>query len=154
LFNAGDRTVLFDVIATCARFQAIIPKWATDEILLAEHALENGNMKDFNAVFGYAGEHLASRKKKARLAKYATQVLSKLQQLRLEGGSLNADDIFADVANELGISRRDVEDIYKNDGKFIKELPRENTDDTVYGFAKVEIPYYRRYGRPILKDKQ
>jgi hypothetical protein len=61
-FVSGDRTALFGVIATCARFQAIIPDWAVDEILQVEQSLETGDMKDFNTAFGYTHKHLASRR--------------------------------------------------------------------------------------------
>lgn len=150
-FLDGNRSALFYVLPICARYQALIPDWAADEILKMDWQLREGELKDFNEAFSWDGEHQATRKKKARLKKHTKEVLGLLQKHRLEGDSLNADDILQTVADVVGISRRDVEDIYRESGGFIKDLPRGNPDGGVFGIAHMELPYYRRRGRNILK---
>lgn len=152
-FVEGDRTALFGAIVLCARYQAVIPEWATDEILAIERTVKTGATKDFNIAFGWSGEHMASRKKRDRLKKLSPQVLSALLSHRLKGASLNADDALDSVAKELKISRRDVEEIYKLSGKFIKGLPRENPNEVTHGIVSCEISLPRRTGRPVLQDK-
>ena len=65
-FGAGDRTVLFEVISICARYQAVIPEWVVDEILKIDSEIVSGEMIDFNHAFGFANQNLAKRKKAAR----------------------------------------------------------------------------------------
>ena len=148
-FGAGDRTVLFEVISICARYQAVIPEWVVDEILKIDSEIVSGEMIDFNHAFGFANQNLAKRKKAARDKKNTIAVLSMLQQLRAQGQTLNADDICQTVADNLGISRRGVEDIYKQDGKFIKDIKKGDN----CGFAIIEIKEARRHGRPMFQDK-
>ena len=52
-FDAGDRTALFELLELCARFQAVIPEWAADEILKVRRQLEEGDITDFNDFFFY-----------------------------------------------------------------------------------------------------
>ena len=151
-FLEGDKSALFFVIMCCAQYQAIIPDWATDEILKIEQLIETGELKDFNAAFGWDGENKATRKKRARLKMHTNSVLGLLQKYRLEGDSLNADDLLQKVADELEISRRDVENIYKQSGKFIKNLPRGNPENGNFAFSHTTLTSHRRHGRPILKD--
>jgi hypothetical protein len=153
LFEQGDRTALFGAIALCARFQAVIPGWAADAILEMESKLENGQFRDFNEAFGQDFEKQLTRRKNARLKRYVLQVLRLLQQHRLSGGSLNTEEAFQPIADQLGISRRDVETIYKREGKFIKNLPQGNSDNRVYGFGRAILAVPRRYGRKILRDE-
>ena len=79
-------------------------------------------------------------------------MLGLLQKYRLDGLSFNADEILQTIADELGISRRDVNDIYKNKGQFIKALPRGNPENINYGFGNMEFAASRRFGRAVLKD--
>ena len=151
-FLNGERAALFYVLPICAQYQAIIPDWAADEILKINRLLEEGELKDFNDAFSWDGEHQATRKKAARLKKHTKQVLGLLQKHRLEGDSLNSDDILQTVADEVGVSRRDVAEIYKTSGHFIKSLPRGNPDKGVFCIGHSELPFHRRKGRNILKD--
>lgn len=142
------------MITLCARYQAVIPEWAANEILRIEQSIKNGEVKDFNVTFGWTSENLASRKKKAKLEKHTNEVLAMMQKFRVnEGYSLNADELLQEVADKLKISRRVVEDIYKEHGQFIKDLPRKCPEiGATYSFVSIEIPRPRRHGRPILKD--
>lgn len=151
-FIEGNRSAIFYVLPICARYQAVIPEWAADEILKIECNLYTGKLKDFNDALGWDGGNQATRKKEARLRKLTNQVLNSLQEHRLKGASLNADDILQTVADDLKISRRDVEDIYRQHGQFIKKLPRKKPENTAYVSMHTTLPSYRRHGRPILKD--
>ena len=151
-FIEGNKSAVFYVLPICARYQAVIPEWAADEILKIESNLYTGKLKDFNDALGWEGEHQATRKKEARLRNLSNQVIISLQEHRLKGASLNADDILQTVAEELKISRRDVEDIYKQSGQFTKDLPRKKPENTAYAIMHTTLPSYRRHGRPVLKD--
>ncbi|MBL0352176.1 MAG: hypothetical protein IPP03_05805 [Dechloromonas sp.] len=149
-FDSGDRSALLFVVFLCARFQAVIPEWATDALLKAEAELEAGKVEDPNVVFGWPKIRKGQREKAARQKDLASKVLGYLQNHRLAGGGLNADLDFQGVADELEISRRDVEDIYKQHGQFVKDLPRGNPDGGVYAFGHGTIAMPRRSGRPTL----
>jgi hypothetical protein len=151
-FLAGNKGALFGVIYICAQFQAVIPEWAVDEIFKIDQSLIDGTLKDYNEAFGWQTENQATRKKEARLKNLTNSVLLTLSRLRNEGASLNADDIMATAADELKISRRDVEDIYKQSGQFIKDMPKGNPENINYAQCHVVIPSHRRSGRPILRD--
>lgn len=151
-FLAGNRGAIFDVISLCAQFQAVIPDWAADEIFKIDNSLIDGTLKDYNDAFGWEIEHLATRKKTARLKSLTPHVLLTLSKLRNEGASLNADDIMATAAEKLEISRRDVEEIYKQSGQFIKDMPQGNTENNNYVQSHIVIPFHRRSGRPVLRD--
>lgn len=152
-FQQGEKTALLYTIFICARYQAVLPDWAVDALLDMESGLANGKVNDPNAGFGWQPIRKGLREKRARQNAIASLVLGKLQQHRLSGGGLNADVDFQAIADELQVSRRDVEEIYKKDGQFIKALPKGG-DNTNYCFARLELPNDRRYGRPILRDTQ
>ncbi len=149
-FDSGDRQALLGVVFLCARFQAVIPDWATDALLKAEAELEAGKVEDPNMVFGWPKIRRGQREKGARQKELTPKVLGCLQNHRLAGGGLNADVDLQGIADELKISRRDVEDIYKQHGQFVKELPRGNPDGGVYAFGHGSITMPRRSGRPTL----
>ena len=151
-FLAGNRGALFGVIFLCAQFQAIIPDWAADEIFKIDKSLIDGTLRDCNEAFGWQTENQATRKKAARLKNLTASVLHTLGRLRNQGASLNADDIMATAADELNISRRDVEDIYRRSGQFIKDMPKGNPENNNYLQGYAVIPFHRRSGRPILRD--
>lgn len=162
-FLAGNKGALFYVIYLCAQFQAVIPDWAADEIFKIDNSLIDGTLKDYNEAFGKT-EHQATRKRIARLKNLTPQVLSTLSRLRNEdrqigvkegikpGASLNANDVMATVADELKVSRSDVEDIYKQSGKFVKDMLRGNPENNNYVQSHAGISFHRRSGRSILKD--
>jgi hypothetical protein len=153
-FIAGNKTCLFEIIEIRAQHQAVIPGWAADEILKIRGLIEDGEVKGFDEVFDFKAENQATRKRKARLKKYKNEVLGLMQSYRVgkTDNSLTADDILQTVAEDLKISRRDVEDIYRSSGSFIKAIPKGNPENIIYGFAHSEMPPYRRQGRAILKD--
>ena len=162
-FNGGNKGALFYVIYVCAQFQAVIPDWAADEIFKIDNSLIDGTLKDYNAAFGKT-ENQARRKRIARLKNLTPQVLCTLSRLRNQdrpkymgksikpGASLSSDDIMESVATELKISRQDVEDIYKQSGKFIKNMQRGNPENNNYVQSYSGTPFHRRSGRPILRD--
>ena len=153
-FLAGNKGALFGVLYICAQFQAVIPDWAADEIFKIDNSLIDGTLKDYNEAFGWQTENQATRKKTARLKNLTNTVLLTLSRLRNEGFSLTSDEIMASAAEELQISRRDVEDIYKQSGQFIKDMPKGNPENNNYVQSHIVIPFHRRSGRPVLRDKK
>ena len=151
-FESGDRSALMFTVFRCARFQAVPPEWAADALLEIERKLESGELQDANTAFGWKmPDDPRKRRREVRQHKYADAVLSLLMRKRLEGENLNADEMFQSVADELHISRRDVEAIYKREGQFVRDLPRGG-ERGIYGFFRPESPPPRRRGRPTLKD--
>lgn len=155
--EGGDRSALFFVVCICARYQAVIPDWAADVLLEMERDLEVGTLTDFNEVFGPVGERKNARQRNARLSRARVAVLQELQAQRLADTGIGPEmfDRVTEKLNERGIdvNRRDVEDIYKMHGQFVKELPRKPDPNARYAQMHVNIPQRRRYGRAILKDK-
>jgi hypothetical protein len=150
-FESGDRSALTVAVFYCARFQAVIPEWAADALLEIQEKLESGELQDCNEAFGWKSEYPDKRCKMHRQNKHAKAVLSRLLAYRLEGGTLNVEQAFQPVADDLQISRRDVEAIYKREGQFIKELPRGG-DGGNHGVWRSTLPTPRRHGRPLLRD--
>src|ERR1700736_5194054 len=73
-FVDGDRSALFVTLTLCARFQAVIPDWAADAILGAEHDLDVGTREDFNDVFGWQGPTSRKRQQEALIKNKAGEV--------------------------------------------------------------------------------
>jgi hypothetical protein len=156
-FEAGEKDALLGIVFLCARYQAVIPDWAVDALLDIERDLESGALVDINEAFGWQHEHLATRKKRARQRRLRAPVLLELQAARLAGASFNADDICSRVVESLRgkgmkLSRRDVEEIYKEHGTFLKKLPRSPDPNHRYGQMHAILPDHRRAGRAILRD--
>lgn len=156
-FESGEKDALLGVVFLCARFQAVIPDWAVDALLGIERGLEDGRLLDLNQAFGWQHEHLAARKKRARQRRLRAPVLQELQAARLAGASFNADDICTRVVESLRkkgmkLSRRDVEEIYKEHGAFLKKLPRSPDPNHRYAQFHATLPDHRRTGRAILRD--
>lgn len=151
-FDTGDRTALFELLELCARFQAVIPEWAADEILKARRQLEEGVLTDFNDFFGFKAAHKTVVKREARLRKLESSIKSELFHYRCSGGSFNAEEAFDDIAKKLNISRRDVKAIYKKNS-FLKDIPqvRPENEILIYGDLKSPPPPRRRC-RGTLKD--
>ena len=151
-FDAGDRTALFELLELCARFQAVIPEWAADEILKVRRQLEEGDITDFNDFFGFKVPHKTVIKKEARLRKLESAIKNELFHYRCNGGSFNAEEAFDMIAERLNVSRRDVETIYKRN-PFLKNIPQTQSANKIliYGDLKAPPPP-RRSGRSILKD--
>jgi hypothetical protein len=150
-YSEGKHEALFNSLVLCAKFQAVVPEWAADAIIEGARALKSGECKDFNELFG--GDKLASqreRKREARIRENTSKVLGMLMKYRCEGGGLNAEDAFGGISDDTGLPRRDVEEIYRRFGKWVKEIPQGNPGGVNYGFGHCEIHWARRRGRPIL----
>jgi hypothetical protein len=156
-FEAGDKSALMMCVFRCAAFQAVIPEWATDALIALRENLENGRISDFNAAFGIPTEKTNTRAAKARIKKMVPLVLAEILQLRTAGLTFSATDISPQVVENLSkrgfnINERDVQTIYKNDGQFLKAIPRGLDPKGGHGFAILTMPRARRRGRNILRD--
>jgi hypothetical protein len=149
-FVDGDRSALFETLTLCARFQAVIPDWAADAILGAKHDLDVGVREDFNAVFGWQGPGSRKRQHEALIATKAGEVIDRIIAHRIAGGSLSAEQAFGKVADETGLSRRIVEEIYRRHGTTIKDIPQGNPEQEGYITIREVIPWPRRRGRSTL----
>lgn len=154
---AGDKSALMLCVFRCASFQAVIPEWAADALIALREGLENGRVTDFNDAFGTPTEKVNTRALSDRKKKLASLVLAEILQLRTKGVSYNAAEIFPLVVENLQargvvINERDAQAIYKNDGDFLKSIPRGPDPKGGHGFAHLTFPKPRRRGRGILQD--
>jgi hypothetical protein len=150
-YREGKREALFEALILCARFQAVIPEWAADAIIDGEIALNSGECKDWNELFG--GDKLANqrdRKREARIRDNTREVLGMLMKYRCDGGGLNAEQAFGEISEETGLPRRDVDAIYRRSGKWVKDIPKGNPGGVSHCFGHVVMPWPRRRGRSIL----
>lgn len=155
-FEQGDKSQLMWCIYRCARFQAVIPEWAADALLKIHDDMESGHISDFNDAFGKPREQTNTRMARLRKKKLKPIVLAVLAKLRLEGDSLNTaliGDDAAKIIRNMGHScgSRDVIEIYRLHGAFIKDLPRDNPKRG-FGIIDADFPRPRRRGRNILQD--
>lgn len=158
-FQAGDKSALMICVFRCAAFQAVIPEWAANALIALRENLENGRVADFNEAFGTPPEKLNTRAARARIKKMTPLVLAEILQLRTQGLSLNADEMFSQVVENLrnrgyAVNERDVQTIYRTDGKFLKAIPRGLDPKGGHGFALITLPRARRRGRSILRDQE
>ena len=149
-FKAGNRMALFEALQLCAQFQAVIPDWAADAILEGGTEISSGKQKDFNELFGYAMPNQRTRKREARIEYNTSKVLGMLMKHRCDGGSMNVDEAFGEISVSTGIPRRDIEEIYRRSGQWVKDISQGNPEGSVRGFLNGKVPMPRRHGRPIL----
>lgn len=154
LFVGGNKTVLWEVIDLCGHCQLVMPDWVRDAVAEITYGLRTGELATFDEAFGLRLESKATRKKKHRLAQQRNEILRLLHAHRLDGGSLNAEEAFEPIAHTLGISRRDVEAVYKAHGQFITSLPRGNPDGGFHAISSSSSARPKRYGRPIVLDNK
>lgn len=158
-FLAGNKAQLFRCICLGARFQAVLPEWATDAVLALQENLERGRVTDFNEGFGGPADKVNTRAASSRKAKAKPHVLEELWRLRRNGVSLNDAEMFPEALENLKLRRvnvnhRDIQEIYAAHGGFLKDIPRNPVPNTNYGFAHVTLPKPRRRGRGILSDEE
>ncbi len=90
------------------------------------------------------------RKREARIRDNTQKVLGMLMKYRCDGGGLNVDLAFGYISDDTGLPRRDVEEIYRRSGKWVKDIPQGNPGGVNYCFCYGVYPWPRRRGRPIL----
>jgi hypothetical protein len=157
-FEGGDKSQLMWCVYRCARFQAVIPEWAVDALLAIQDDMESGRIADFNGAFGKPSEKVNTRAARERKKKLAPEVLIVLTRLRADGSSLNDDEMFGEALEILrgqgfDVNHRDIQDIYKSDGGFIKKIPRKpSPKQGNYTVASLMLPSPRRRGRNTLQD--
>ena len=154
-YNSGQKYELFDALVFCARYQIVIPEWAANALLNMREGVTDGEEADLNSAFGWdelprEKRNRATRVHDALLRKNKKRVIEAIFHHRLEGGSLNTDVGLGEVAEELGLGRRVVEDIYKEAGRFAKEIPRKRGDKNTYGIMVAALPPERRVGRKLI----
>lgn len=155
-FIQGDKSALMGVLILCARFQAVIPDWAADELLSLEERLDSGELEDLNNFFGFTPLHKGTIRKNNRICEAEADIYAALVKHRLDGGNFSIADGLDKIADELGISRRDVEAVYKKYQSALKRVPK-NLNEEGYGYFSPTIceqafHRLRRRGRPFLKD--
>jgi hypothetical protein len=148
-YAQGEQAALFEAIAICARFQAVMPEFLADAILDAQDRLERGELADFNAIFGAPPATKRDRRRETLIAENAGRVRAMLANHRRDGGNFNAEEAFDPIAEELGIPRRIVEAIYRQHPE-LKDIPRDDPAHTMYESVSFKVKIPRRRGRRIL----
>jgi len=154
-YNSGQKYELFDALVFCARYQIVIPKWAADALLNIGEGLTDGEEADINSAFGWhelpkEKTNVATRGRHARARKNKERVIKAIFRHRLGGGTLNTELGLQKVADELDLSRRDVEAIYRESGNFASDIPLKdlNTEDHI--LLQVSTQQERRVGRKLI----
>jgi hypothetical protein len=148
-FRGGDQFALLKTVQTCARYQAVIPDWAADELLRIQTVSETGEPVDLNKSFGWKQQSNKKRLKQYRWSQMESQVIAVLLRRRQEGASFSRGsvDVFDDVGKEIGLPRDTVIAVY-NKNPWLKDVEPGSTSNI--GFGNVVIPRGRRRGRRIL----
>ena len=152
-FLEGDLYALFKTLISCARYQAVIPDWAADELLRIEKTIETGKPVDLNKCFGWKPDSSNARYNRYYADQRKSQILAALLRQRQEGASFTRGpgDVFEMVAREVGVSRPTVIAFY-DENLWLKEIPQGCKDNI--GFGDIVLPRGRRRGRPILSRSQ
>lgn len=148
-YKDGNASALFEALALCARFQAVIPEWAADAILVGEEAILRGDCKDFNALFGQPSTNARERKRKAMISDNTGLISGQLMDYRCKGGTFNAEDAFDYVAQNTGLPRRIIEEVYRRNPA-LKDIPQGNPEGANYAIGNFKPPMPRRRGRKII----
>jgi hypothetical protein len=182
-FDSGDRSKLLDVVFLCANYQAVIPDWAVDALLELREQLTRGKLRDWNDAFAWQHSSVSGRAAEFRRKQMAPTILAALMRHRISwiGSSLNpklksgeeapdidpAKALQADsggnfvaieglqaIADECGVSRRDVEAVLKEYGDDVRAIPKGG-GGSVHGVMHAQMPplVARRRGRPLLRDE-
>lgn len=157
-YEAGDRSVLMEVLYECALFQAIVPDWAVDAFIELRRGMAEGRIRDWNEALGKPAEQVNTRALNRKLEKHRGSVLAVLTQLRIESVALNQAGAFSEAATRLQatgipVNSDHVEAIYKAHGNFLHSIP-QGGDGAVHGVLDIQIPMseLRRRGRPLWED--
>lgn len=152
-YRKGDKAALFKLIVLCSRYQAVIPDWATDELIKLECELKSGEIKDFNSAFGKLID-VRARKLFARLDNRELQIAAAMIKARKrhdEQSSYSSEYMFDQVAEELGVGRRDVQKIYNANKTFFEKV-QIGDEFNNHCLVKVPIELPVRRGRKMFKD--
>jgi len=160
-YQDGERSAIFDAIALCAQYQAIMPDWVTVELMQFQSERHQQNAfgevdPDFNEFFGSSPPNLSKREhnnaqKLKRLSKIERRVMDCLVKHRWDGGSFTLDVGITAVAEKLDFPRREVEEIYQKHKVLLKGLKRIEGNTNVY--VNAVFPLYKRTGRSILPNE-
>ena len=153
-YICGDREAILGALSLCAKYQAIIPEWVTDELLTIEDKVNSGATKDLNEFFGFKPENKAKQAKKYKIKKAIPEVYGALFDHRLSGGNFTTDDGLASVSEKTLEPRRIVEGVYNQHKESLKDLPAKKIDSSINGYMHINTPQDlgRRTGRNTLKD--
>ncbi len=153
-FVSGDKFQLMRCVYLCARFQAVIPDWAVDELVKIQESMEIGKIRDFNEAFGKPFERVDARATKARRKSLTPDVFQALAVLRLRGSQLMTSEVFFSAVQEylkdkgIKASTRDIQGIYNENKAFILSLPIGDDPKRNFASGFASFPRPRRRGRP------
>lgn len=155
-YQNGDRSAILEGIQLCAMWQAVMPPWITDELVSLPLAIERFEYAGTGDFFGDEPPCLSRRERRrrereGRIKVHGRRIKSALIRHRWDGGSWNAEEAFDTVADEIGVPRRDVEEVYRRNPS-IRSTTR--APEHVEIAADIALPEYVRDGRPILSGYQ
>jgi hypothetical protein len=154
--RSGNGFALWDALMYCLYFQISPPEWLRNEYERIAHGLCTGKYKNFEEAFGVemTRRDQLKRQEAYEMHKNSGAVLERLFAYRVQGGSMNSEEAFSSIAEELGISRNLVEKIKKKYGQFITDIPQRAPADHIRGYMQGEIEMPRSEGRPMFWEDE
>jgi hypothetical protein len=146
---AGRRNAIWDAMMFCIQFQLIQPEWLRTEMERIDHGVRVGEFDTLDEAFGIKLPSKGKRQRAHLIEQQREAVIDLLFRHRTAGGSLNAEEAFEPVAQQLRISRKLVERIYKNHGHFLKDIPQNQPDKVTYAVVSGHSRRFKQYGRPV-----
>jgi hypothetical protein len=122
-YESGNKSELLRVLNYCCLANIAIPIWCAIAISEGISDLNNGLIDDANELFGVDPKARKEKKEAWVIQEDTDRVINALFRLRFEGRSMAADDSLDQVAKDLGLPRRRVEQIYKIYGNKVKDIP-------------------------------
>lgn len=147
---------LWKAIVLCGSQQAVMPDWLVDEILNLDKKIQSGRIKDFNEAFEADLPQTNTRSKRSKQINEVTNVMNAIEELKAPGNGIG-DNLFAQVSDKLGLTFREVRDIYNYGNKHLKriKLIEETLDQSSSLLNKSErleifdLKITRRRGRSV-----
>ena len=131
-FLEGDRSALMTALIACSLWQKVIPDWVADELLTLDSKIADCQIKDMNEFFSFKAEHGSKLVASRTIAKHEQNVVNALFHHRTTGGNFTIGDGIVEVAENLGLPRRTVEEIYNKNKVWLKKVPLKNEQNSGY----------------------
>jgi hypothetical protein len=145
----AGQNVIWEAMMFCVQYQLIQPEWLRTEMERIDHGVRVGEFNTLDEAFGIKLPSKGKRQRAHLTEQHREAVIDLLFRHRIAGGSLNAEEAFEPVAQQLRISRTLVERIYKIHGRFLKDIPQNQPDNVTYAWASCPIRPFKQYGRPV-----
>jgi hypothetical protein len=139
-YKQGDRAALLTAIILCADFHQAMPDWLVRELINLESAIDRQLYPDLNAFFQFKRTHVAKARLHKKIKASEKIVLDALFRHRIAGGNFTTGEGIEAVAESIGLPRRVVEAIYKQNADWLKNV--NSKDGVTQGYARITLPAF------------